>query len=670
MSPKNFWLRIVKQMVLTLAAALTFWAGTVHADAPYTWKGAVTGGTWSTDATNWKEATGTPWDDTCGTSNIANFNTASLNATVSDTVYTNGIIFSAAGTLSGGTINLVGTTPTITANANGTISSQISGIAGLIKTGTGTLTLTASQSYSGPTTITSGTLKYQPASWGLGVQFRGGGYGNPGPAIGVNDTAGVFPMSHWNSFAGNISTSASLNDSSGNTVGAVLTSFTAPDVYYTDSKNPLLKGYLDNTCAGGIENVTISNIPYSSYDVYAYFGSNDPGRTGSVRLDPISGLSVKYYYTTRGVVDDYLQTQTSDESATYPSANYAVWSGVHGTSFTVNQYRGSNSSGLHGIEIVNTTPIFVPATNFLPTITALSIDANATLDLSGGSQQVASLSDSSLGGGSIINSNTGTTAVLTLSPTGGSTTFSGGILSGGSNGTISLVKTGDGTQVLAGSNTYTGGTTISGGVLRVGVLANGGSASGIGASDANPANLLLSGGTLKYTGATASTDRCFMLGTGTSGIDASGTGLLSLTGGTLGHEVAYSGTGARTLVLTGSNTNKNTFSLILDDGAGGATSLWKEGIGSWTLSGTNHYTGGTTVAAGTLFVTSNTAILEGTSLTIGAGGVLLFAPPASGGSLMVGRIQEAISVPEPGTLALLIAGLAVGFGLWRRRQGG
>ena len=52
-----------------------------------------------------------------------------------------------------------------------------------------------------------------------------------------------------------------------------------------------------------------------------------------------------------------------------------------------------------------------------------------------------------------------------MSPTGGTTTFSGSIKGGGALGTISLVKTGAGTQVLAGANTYTGGTTVEQGDL-------------------------------------------------------------------------------------------------------------------------------------------------------------------------------------------------------------
>ena len=51
-----------------------------------------------------------------------------------------------------------------------------------------------------------------------------------------------------------------------------------------------------------------------------------------------------------------------------------------------------------------------------------------------------------------------------------------------------------------GANAYTGVTTISGGTLSVGTLANGGSASDIGAASSSATNLVLNGGTLQYTG--------------------------------------------------------------------------------------------------------------------------------------------------------------------------
>ena len=105
---------------------------------------------------------------------------------------------------------------------------------------------------------------------------------------------------------------------------------------------------------------------------------------------------------------------------------------------------------------------FYPSGN-LPTTTPLIIASSSTLDLGGVNQQIASLG----GAGSVINSNTGATSVLTISPTGGSTTFNGGILGGGALGTIDLVLNGPGTLVLSGSNTYTGGTTVDAGTLAI-----------------------------------------------------------------------------------------------------------------------------------------------------------------------------------------------------------
>ena len=75
--------------------------------------------------------------------------------------------------------------------------------------------------------------------------------------------------------------------------------------------------------------------------------------------------------------------------------------------------------------ITSASLVFINATTSCPPH-ALVGDQRRQLDLSGDNQQVASLSDYVPGsGGSMINSNTGAVSVLTLSPTGGSTTFSG-----------------------------------------------------------------------------------------------------------------------------------------------------------------------------------------------------------------------------------------------------
>jgi autotransporter-associated beta strand protein len=123
-----------------------------------TWSGAFDG-TWDTTATNWSDVSGNPWDAINGPGNTATFSTVSLAAVVSGPIYTNDITFSTTGAVSGSTINLVGTTPTVAVatGQTGTISSVIAGSAGLIKSDAGLLTL-SNATYTGGTTVNGGRL--------------------------------------------------------------------------------------------------------------------------------------------------------------------------------------------------------------------------------------------------------------------------------------------------------------------------------------------------------------------------------------------------------------------------------------------------------------------------------------------------------------------------------
>lgn len=84
--------------------------------------------------------------------------------------------------------------------------------------------------------------------------------------------------------------------------------------------------------------------------------------------------------------------------------------------------------------------------------------------------------------------------------------------SGSISGSTGLTK--EGTNTLAilnpSGNTYTGITVIDGGRLSVTNLANGGSASAIGASSAGPTNLVLAGGALRYSGPPVSINRGYI----------------------------------------------------------------------------------------------------------------------------------------------------------------
>lgn len=163
-------------------------------------------------------------------------------------------------------------------------------------------------------------------------------------------------------------------------------------------------------------------------------------------------------------------------------------------------------------------------------------------------------------------------------------------------GSASLTKSGSGLLTLSGgANAYTGVTTLSGGTLSVSTLANGGTASDIGAAANSAANLVLDGGTLSYTGGAASADRLFSISTGGGTIDVSGSGALNLNNA---GAVGFVGSGARLLNLTG--TSSGTLAASLADNGGPTAVTVSSTNTTWILTGNNTESGQTTINAGTL----------------------------------------------------------------------
>ena len=179
------------------------------------------------------------------------------------------------------------------------------------------------------------------------------------------------------------------------------------------------------------------------------------------------------------------------------------------------------------------------------------------------------------------------------------------------SGSVAFTKAGSGELALSNNaNDYSGAITIAGGTLSVSSIGNGGANSALGAGGAAASNLKFAGAgaTLNYTGAGDSTDRSFTISETGATILANSAGPINFTST---NSLAYSGSGARTLTLDGANIDDNTIAAPIADGPGGPTSIKKSGDGTWILSGTATYTGGTSVTGGFLVLRGDRSAATG-----------------------------------------------------------
>ena len=207
---------------------------------------------------------------------------------------------------------------------------------------------------------------------------------------------------------------------------------------------------------------------------------------------------------------------------------------------------------------------------------------------------------------------------------------------GPGGGAFLIKKCGAGTLQLAGNNTYTGQFILEGGALSVASFnsfakGNGKTASSLGAPMDIEAGEIVIGEDKKdgdcaliYTGTGESTDRVMNLAgkKATVTLNQSGSGPLKLT-----RDLLISGYGAdKTIALTGDTAGTGELAGSIanpHDRAGKAiTSLTKTGKGAWTLSGTNTYTGPTTVKQGTLSIASTHGLGDKTDVYVSEGAML------------------------------------------------
>lgn len=257
------------------------------------------------------------------------------------------------------------------------------------------------------------------------------------------------------------------------------------------------------------------------------------------------------------------------------------------------------------------------------------------------------LAATSTGGGTINNNGSGAlvfngafttgqnasgTKFLTL---GGSNTGANdfqSIIINGSAGATGVSKSNNGTWTLSGANTFTGLLAVNQGTLNLATIADTGS-SNAGLGTQIRIGSTSSTATLNYTGSGNTTVRQIQIGnnsttpvvgdTGGATLNNNGTGALVFTNAAFNlTNLTGSLATSRTLTLGGTNTDANTIQGVIADGLSGtlATALTKANGGLWILSGSNTYTGATTVSAGTLQVNNSTNGLGNSATAISLNG--------------------------------------------------
>ena len=280
--------------------------------------------------------------------------------------------------------------------------------------------------------------------------------------------------------------------------------------------------------------------------------------------------------------------------------------------------------------------------------------------------QLGGLSGASGSLGTIITSSAyNNISALTLNPQAGVTVTYGGVLADGAAG-MTLTKTGPGTQILSGNNTYTGITTVTQGTLILsGSNSNSGGfslSSGI-LQLARPVSQPATGTIAVGTGTTLAINVGGASGwsTATTGNGSIG-GVLAGLGGQSGGTISYSGN--VTIGLDTTNVASAIYSGSIAN-VGDSLAINKLGPNTLILSGSNTYSGGTTITSGTLQfakpvsqpATGAVTVGTGTTLAVNVGGAGEWTTGTSGNGTIGGLLaglggQSGGTVTYNGNVAL------------------
>ncbi len=587
------------------------------------------------------------------------------------------------GSLSGGgatsKINLNGKSLTVTQDIDQTFAGIIYGAGDLAKYGPNKLTLTGANEYTGVTWVVAGTLNIQhntatgeAGSWGVNV----------GAGASLELQGGITVDESLTMAAGGAN--ELVNVSGSNTWSGAVTLTGTVDIATT--ANDLTIGGIIGGAGFGLTKKGAGTLKLSNTNTYTGTTSIQAGTLETSGADKIADGSSVALTNATGAIFKIL----GDETIASLSGGGAAGGNIDlgGNTLTVTQAADQTYAGVidgtGGLTKKGASKLTLTGTNTYSGATSIdagtlnlqdaaaagttaggvTVAAGASLELQGGIAIGAESLTLNAGGANELvnvsgsNSWAGTVALVggtvDVVTTAGDLTI-GGVISGVGFG---LTKTGAGTLKYSGTNTYSGTTSIQAGKLETSgadKIADGSSV--VLANDATASFKILGSETIASLSGGGAAGGNIDLGgntlTVTQAADLSYDGIISGTGG-------LTKKGASKLTLTGTNTYS------------GATSIDAGTLNLQDAAAAGTTAGGVTVAAGASLELQGGIAIGAESLTLNAGGANELVNVSGSNSwagtvALVGGTVDVVTTAGDLTIGGVISG--VGFGLTKTGAG-
>ncbi|NDG72635.1 MAG: hypothetical protein EBY32_15335, partial [Proteobacteria bacterium] len=522
------------------------------------------------------------------------------NSTVTQTINI-ATSFAANQTIAGNTGSLVfggnvavaaNATLTVVGNSSTTISGVISGAGALTKNSNSTLTLSGNNTYSGGTTITTGTvLVGHDKAFGTGILRIGGTIASTdGTDRTISNTLGGLSGTWTDTFGQASGGTGNLTfTDTGNANFASAGSKTFNVLNTTSFASPFISaGNVSVSKIGAGTLILTGNSTYSgSTTINA--GTLQIGNGGTS-----GALSASSTITNNGTLV-FKRSNTITQGTDFANS-------ISGTGNLTQA--GSGTLVLGGTNSYTGATIVSAGTLSLSTATALSATSgvnlanSTTLDYTGSAATLDRLISVTAGTGTVQNTGSG---LLTLS---------GGLTK---NGTTLTIK--------GGSSGITVSGVISGSSANSDLIIDGGTVNLTNTNTYNGPTSIINGGTLNANavGALPTSTLSAVIINGSSTLALGANQSAASLSGTNGSSVNLN---ANTLTINGSSST--TYS----GGISGTGNLVKNGSGTQTLAGATTFNGTTTVNSGTLQAATTGALANSTVINVNGGSFLVTAENA------------------------------------------